>query len=53
MRLTMNEKRTVIKAWSAQYRKSGKKAKGRILDEVVELTGYNRWYAVGLLRTYT
>lgn len=50
MRLTMNEKRTVIKAWSAQYRKSGKKAKGRILDEVVELTGYNRWYAVGLLR---
>jgi hypothetical protein len=46
----MSEKRTVIKAWSAQYRKSGKKAKGRILDEVVELTGYNRWYAVGLLR---
>lgn len=50
MRLTMSEKRTVIKAWSAQYRKSGKKAKGRILDEVVELTGYNRWYAVALLR---
>ena len=50
MRLTMSEKRTVIKAWSAQYKKSGKKDKGRILDEVVELTGYNRWYAVGLLR---
>ena len=50
MRLTMNEKRTVIKAWSAQYRKSRKKDKGRILDEVVELTGYNRWYAVWLLR---
>ena len=46
----MNEKRAVIKAWSAQYRKAGKKDKGRILDEVVELTGYNRWYAVYLLR---
>lgn len=47
----MNEKRAVIKAWSAQYRKAGKKDKGRILDEVVELTGYNRWYAVCLLRS--
>ena len=50
MGLTMNERQAVIKAWSAQYRKAGKKEKGRILDEVLELTGYNRWYAVGLLR---
>ncbi len=46
----MSEKRAVIKAWSTQYRKSRKKDKGRILDEVVELTGYNRCYAVNLLR---
>ena len=36
----MSEKRMVIKAWSVQYRKAGKKDKSRILDEVVELTGY-------------
>lgn len=46
----MRERRAVIKAWSSQYRKARKKDKGRILDEVVELTGYSRWYAVGLLR---
>jgi len=46
----MSERRAVIKAWSSQYRKALKKAKGRILDEVVELTGYSRWYAVSLLR---
>lgn len=50
MELTMNERRSLIKAWSARYRKAGKKEKGRILDELVALTGYNRWYAVGLLR---
>ncbi len=45
----MNERKAVIKAMSSQYRKAGKKEKGRILDEVVSLTGYNRWYAVELL----
>ena len=42
----MSERRAVIKAWSSQYRKAGKKEKGRILDELVALTGYNRCYAV-------
>lgn len=46
----MSERRAVIKAWSSQYRKSGKKEKGRILDDLVALTGYNRCYAVNLLR---
>ena len=46
----MMERKAVIKAWSSQYRNARKKDKGRILDEVVELTGYSRWYAVGLLR---
>lgn len=46
----MNERQAVIKAWSGQYRKVGKKDRGRILDEVVALTGYNRRYVVGLSR---
>ena len=50
MRLTMSDRNAVIKAWSSQYKKVGKKEKGRILDELVALTGYNRWYVVGLLR---
>ena len=46
----MSDRKAVIKAWSSQYRKVGKKGKGRILDELVALTGYNRSYAVNLLR---
>lgn len=46
----MNENTAIIKAWSERYRKAGKKEKGAILDELTALTGYNRWYAVGLLR---
>src|ERR1700693_3761944 len=34
----------------ARYCRVSKKQKGRLLDELVALTGYNRWYAVGLLR---
>lgn len=50
MKLTMNERRSVAKAMAARYRKATKREKGRMLDEFVELTGYNRWYAVRLLR---
>ena len=50
MRLTMQERRTVTKAFSAQYRRSRKKEKGRLLDEFVESTGYNRTYAARVLR---
>jgi hypothetical protein len=50
MGLTMSERQAVIKAWSGRYRKAGKKDKGRILDELIALTGYNRWYLVELLR---
>jgi hypothetical protein len=46
----MSDKKAVIKAWSSQYRKVSKKEKGRILDELVAMTGYNRWYVVGLMR---
>lgn len=50
VRLTMNERRSVAKVIAERYRKATKKAKGRLLDELVALTGYNRWYAIGLLR---
>src|SRR5215475_11611466 len=45
----MNERRAVIRVQALRYRKATKKEKGRILDEVVKLTGYHRWYAVRLL----
>lgn len=48
--MTMSDRKAVIKAWSDRYRKAVKKEKGRILDELVALTGYNRCYAVNLLR---
>ena len=50
MRLTMQERKTVTKAMANQYRRAPKKTKGRILDEFVEATGYNRVYAARMLR---
>lgn len=47
----MSEKRSVVRAMAGRYRKAEKKEKGRMLDELVALTGYNRWYAVWLLRS--
>jgi hypothetical protein len=50
MRLTMKERRAVTAVMRARYYRARKKQKGRLLDELVALTGYSRWYAVGLLR---
>src|ERR1700694_1468556 len=50
MRLTMSERKAVTAVMVARYRRASKKQKGRLLDELVALTGYNPWYAVGLLR---
>lgn len=50
MRLTMKERKAVTAVMRARYRRASKKQKGRLLDELVALTGYHRWYAVGLLR---
>jgi hypothetical protein len=50
MGLTMKERKAVTAVLRARYGRARKKEKGRLLDEFVALTGYHRWYAVGLLR---
>jgi hypothetical protein len=50
MGLTMKERKAVTGVMRARYRRASKKQKGQMLDEFVALTGYHRWYAVGLLR---
>ncbi len=52
MRLTMGERRAVIRQAAAGYCKASKKRKGQWLDELVALTGYHRRYAVRLLRAH-
>ena len=49
-RLTMKERRVMVKAFAGQYRKVTKKEKGTILDRFMEATGYQRHYAARLLR---
>lgn len=48
----MKERQAVTKALCERYRKAPKKQKGMILDEFIELTGYNRCYARRLLRNH-
>ncbi len=52
MSLSLKERRAVVKEIPVRYKKVKKKEKGKILDEFVKLTGYNRCYASYLLRTY-
>lgn len=50
MGLSMRAKKEVSKEFSRRYRKGSKKARGVVLNEFVELTGYNRCYASYILR---
>jgi IS30 family transposase len=53
MRLTMDQKRAVSGKLAGRYRGSvSRKERSRILDEVVELTSYNRHYAAWLLHHF-
>ncbi len=52
MGLTMREKKALSRQTAARYRRSGKKQKGRILDEFVASTGYTRKYAGWILRNW-
>jgi len=48
--MTKQGKRELLKAIRPRYRKASKREKSRILDEFVAATGYNRKYAIQLLR---
>jgi hypothetical protein len=50
MDLTMGQRRAVTCKLAQEYRGADRKSKGRILDTLVEVTGYNRCYAGWLLR---
>jgi len=52
LRLTMAERRAVVGATARRYQRGRKKQKQKILDELVELTGYNRCYARRVLRQH-
>jgi len=52
MVLTMSEKQAITCELADRYRRAGRKAKGAILGQVVDLTGYNRCYATQALRLY-
>ena len=45
MRLTMKDKKSIIKAFADLYVNGSKLERSIILDQFVELTGYNRHYA--------
>jgi len=44
MSLTMREKQAVTRQLAVEYKRATKKEKGKILDTLTELTGYNRSY---------
>jgi hypothetical protein len=50
MEWTMAQRRVVTKKLAQEYRGADRQGKGRVLDTLVKLTGYNRCYAAWLLR---
>ena len=50
MALTMAEKRSITREMGRRYAKASKGERGRMLDELCALAGYNRSYAARLLR---
>jgi hypothetical protein len=48
----MKEKKPIAREYAIRYQKSSRKGKNRLLNEFIELTGYNRCYASYLLRNH-
>jgi hypothetical protein len=46
----MRERQAITKEMAQRYRRASKRERGRMLDELCALTGYNRSYAARLLR---
>ena len=47
--MSLESRRELANATFTRYRRASKSDKGRILDEFVLSTGYNRKYAIGVL----
>ena len=52
MALAMRERHAVVKEMSGRYSTVSKTDRMRVIDQVVDLTGYTREYAALLLRAY-
>lgn len=52
MSLTMHERKAVTNQLAARYQKATKPERGRLLDEFMQLTGYNRSYASHILHNW-
>ena len=50
MALTMTQRKAVTRELARKYMAVRKKEKGKILDDLIDLTGYNRSYASRVLR---
>jgi len=50
MALTMTQRKAVTRELAKKYTGARKKEKGKILDDLIDLTGYNRSYAARVLR---
>jgi hypothetical protein len=48
--LDMRTRKVLVDKLTGRYRRSGKKGKGKLLDEYIALSGYNRCYARRVLR---
>lgn len=52
MGLTMNERKAVTNELARRYQRATKSERGRLLDQFMQLTGYNRSYASHLLHNW-
>lgn len=52
MGLTMKERKAVTNELASRYQKATKGERGRLLDEFMQLTGYNRCYASHMLHNW-
>lgn len=52
MRLSLKTRQDILRKKAMEYKRASKKQKGKILAEVIELTEYNRKYAITILNGY-